>query len=201
MGRADCCIRSDFFLPWRLVRELQQMFFSSDLHSGFVPVLPCASFSRSPFCAFLLFWPAFSVHLTSLPPPSPPTTFYVSALDVFKQGDTTWTGSGRGPAHKHTPIQDRFKPARRCCIMSSSVTWHLMSALALQGQGVFFQEELAAFFIFIFTKFSVSFSLFCLCAGWTAKLWECFFYNFVNKKNDISAKWIPQNRRVLAPAV
>lgn len=108
--REQIAVSEVIFLSWRLVRELPQMFFHQ-ISALVLSVLPCASFSRSPFCAFLLFWHVFSVHLTSLPPPSPPTTFYVSALNVFKQGETTLTGSKRGPAQKHMHIQDHFKHA------------------------------------------------------------------------------------------
>lgn len=123
------------FLSWRLVRELPQMF----LHhiSAAVLSLFChvRHFSRSRFYAFLLFWPVFSVHLPRLPPPSPPTTFYVSVLNVFKQSDTT-TGSERGAPLTNTCTNGIISNAATCTL--------LPSALALQGQG-FFQEELASF--------------------------------------------------------
>lgn len=140
------------FLSWRLVRELPQMFF----HQISAAVLPCASFSRSRFCAFLLFWHVFSVHLPSLTPPSPPTIFYVSALNVFKQGDTTLTGSERGPAHKYMHKQDHFKrtnvrPVAFCICPPGS---RILS------------RRVGANFRLIFTKFAVGVSLFRSHTNW-----------------------------------
>lgn len=144
------------FLSWRLVRELPQMFFSSDLRCGLSLFCHVRLFPRSRFCAFLLFWHVFSVHLPSLPPPSPPTTFYVSALNVFKQGDTTLTGSERGPAHKHMHKQDHFKRANVRPV-----------AFCIRPPGSrLLSRRAGAIFRLIFTKFAVGFSLFRSHTNW-----------------------------------
>lgn len=126
-GRGDFSLTSDFCLVG-LFEHYHRCFFHQDC---FVVCLPCTPFSRSLFCAFLLFWHVSSVHLTSLSPPSSHTTFYVWALNVFEQSDTTLTGSERGPLSQHMHVQHHFKHA--CCyyIISSFIALDASSTLAL----------------------------------------------------------------------
>lgn len=98
MKRADCCIRSDFSQLVRVRENYHRCFFISSLprlYPLFFFFCRARLFPGLCFVPSFFFWYVVSVHLTSLPPPVPPTTFYVSALNVFKQGDTTLAGSER----------------------------------------------------------------------------------------------------------
>lgn len=135
------------FLFCRLVGELLQMFFHQIAAPDLSHLSHALFFPRSPSCAFLLFWHVFWVHLTGLPPHSPPTIFYVSAMNIFSRMTPQWGGGG--PTHKQMHIQNHFQHTRCYCITNSSVA---LRALALLGRG-YFREHLSPLKSHIFTKF------------------------------------------------